>query len=154
MAYQYPYNNEEKTVKPSELQTNRSMWKVMILSILTLGIYSIIFFIPFSFDLDKIHPRADRSKSLNYVWAFFLSILTAAIALDIWHYQTAERIEDALTKRKINYDFGTSDFWNNFIFGSLIIVGPFIYMYKLCKAMNLLCEDYNKELESKYINKK
>lgn len=31
--------------------------------------------------------------------------------------------------------------WN--ILGSLIIVGPFIYTYKLLHAMNDLCADYN-----------
>lgn len=31
--------------------------------------------------------------------------------------------------------------WN--VLGVLIIVGPFIYMYKLLHAMNDLCADYN-----------
>ena len=29
------------------------------------------------------------------------------------------------------------------IIGSFIFVGPFVYIHKLCKAMNLLSEDYN-----------
>jgi hypothetical protein len=41
------------------------MWKLILLNVLTLGIYSIIFFIPFSFDLDKIAPKSDRSKTMN-----------------------------------------------------------------------------------------
>lgn len=39
------------------------MWKLMILNVLTLGVYSIIFFIPFSFDIDKIAPKNDHSKT-------------------------------------------------------------------------------------------
>ena len=149
MAYKYPYDNEEKIIKPSKLQENRSMWKLMILSIFTLGIYSIIFFIPFSFDLDKIHPNKDHSKGLNYLWAFILAHFTGSIVLAVWHHMTASKVEEALIARHINYKFGTNEFWKFYILGSFIVVGPFIYYHKLCKAMNLLCEDYNKELDSK-----
>ena len=62
----------------------------------------------------------------------------------IWHYQIASRIEQALSERGIAYDFGTSTFWGWYFFGTFILVGPFIYFHKLCTAMNLLCEDYNK----------
>ena len=76
-----------------------------------------------------------------------MSAFTMSIVLLVWHYHVAERVEQALAERKIKYDFGTNDFWGWFFFGSLILVGPFIYYYKLCKAMNLICEDYNQKLE-------
>jgi hypothetical protein len=56
MAYRYSYDDEEKVYTPPKLKTDRSMWKLMLLNILTLGIYSIVFFMPFSYDLDKIAP--------------------------------------------------------------------------------------------------
>ena len=117
-------------------------WK----NFLTLGVYSILFFIPFSFDLDKIAPKRDLSKTMNYLWAYVLSVFTLTIVVDIWHYQIAERIEEALVAREIDYSFGTEDFWGWFFFGSLILVGPFVYFHKLCTAMNLLCESYNKDI--------
>lgn len=143
MAYKYAYDYEEKPEKPPRLKTNRNMPKLMILNILTLGLYSILFFIPFSFDLDKIAPKRDRSKTMNFLLAYVLSLFTFAIVIDIWHYQIANRIEEALEKRNIDYEFGTGSFWGWFIFGSFILVGPFVYFHKLCKAMNLLCADYN-----------
>lgn len=141
----YPYSNdyEEKQYVPPKLTTKRSMWKLMILGILTLGIYAIIFFIPFSFDLDKVAPKADRSKTMNYLFAHIFAIFTFSIVLIIWHYQIAQRVEEALKKRHISYDFGTGTFWSWYFFGSFIVVGPFIYFHRLCKAMNLLCEHYN-----------
>ena len=142
MAYKYPYDYEEKEKPRAKLITNRSMWKLMILNILTLGIYGIIFFIPFSFDLNKISPQGS-SKQMNFLAAWGLSFFTLSVVMDIWLYQTTERIAEALEHRKIDFEFDTSDFWKWFIFGSLILVGPFIYYNKLCKAMNLLCEDYN-----------
>lgn len=42
-----------------------------------------------------------------------------------------------------NYSFGASTFWLWGILGSMIVVGPFIYTYKLLKSMNLLAADYN-----------
>lgn len=62
MAYKYDYDDERKECKAPKLKTNRSMWKLMILNILTCGIYSIVFFIPFSFDLDRVAPRQSCSQ--------------------------------------------------------------------------------------------
>lgn len=143
MAYKYAYDYEEKEYTPPKLQTNRSMVKLMTLTILTLGLYGIVFFIPFSFDLDKIAPKRDRSKTMNFLVAYVLSLFTFSIVIDIWHYHIAARVEEALSKREIEYEFGTKDFWLWLILGSFILVGPFVYFHRLCKAMNLLCEHYN-----------
>ena len=153
MGYKYTYGYEEEPryVTP-KLQTNRSMWKLMILNILTLGIYSIIFFIPFSFDLDKIAPKKDLTKTMNYVFAYVISLFTFSIVLMFWHYQIAERVNEALSERDIPYEFDTDAFWLWYVFGTFFIVGPFVYMHKLCRAMNLLCENYNKAASEKAKN--
>ncbi len=143
MSNPYSYDNEEKTYTPPKLKTNRSMWKFMLLSILTLGIYSIIFFIPFSYDLDKVDPRRNRAKTMNYFFAYILSLFTFSIVILIWHHHIADRINEALERRNIPYEFGTGTFWAWYFFGSFILIGPFVYMHKLCKAMNLLCAHYN-----------
>ena len=144
MAYKYPYDDyESKKYTPPKLDDNRNIWKFLILNFLTLGIYSVIFFIPFSFDLDKIAPKRDGTKTMNYLFAFILSAVTFKIVIYIWQYQISERIEEALEKRKIDYGFSVSDFWRWYILGSFVFIGPYVYLYKLCKAMNLLCKSYN-----------
>ena len=145
MAYKYPYDDEEKKYQPPKLQTNRNMWKLMILNVLTLGIYSIFFFTPFSFDLDTVAPKRHREKTMNFLVAYILSMFTFSIVIDIWHYHIAGRVEEALERRNIDYNFNSSDFWKWFFLGSFIFVGPFIYFHKLCTAMNLLCESYNEK---------
>ena len=142
-SYDYEAQQKEKERKPAKLKTNRNMWKLMLFNVLTLGIYSIVFFIPLSYDLDKVDPKRERSKTMNYALAFLISLFTFSIVLTIWHYHIAQRIEDALARRNIDYDFSTSDFWGWYFFGSFILVGTFVYFHKLCKAMNLLCESYN-----------
>ena len=149
MAYQYPYDYEEKEYKAPKLPTDRKMWKFMVFSILTLGFYSFAFFIPLSFDLDKIAPKRDGSRTMNYIFAYILAYFTFTIVLDILMYQITQRIEEALNERNINYDFGIRDFWAWYFFGSFILVGQFVFFHKLCKAMNFLCEDYNIAQEAK-----
>lgn len=149
MAYKYPYDDYDtppaKQYKPERLKTDRKMWKLVLFNVLTLGLYPIFFFIPFSFDLDKVAPKSDRSKTMNFLWAYLLSVFTYSIVLAVWHYHIAVRVEEALDARGVDYEFGTDTYWMWYVFGSFIGVGSYIYLHKLCKAMNLLCEDYNKE---------
>ena len=81
MAYRYPYDDEVKTIATPKLETNRSIWKFMILNILTLGIYSIVVFISFSFDLDKAAPKRDHTKTTNFLLAYVFSLFTVSIVL-------------------------------------------------------------------------
>ena len=145
-SYDYEAQQKEKEYKPQELKTNRRMWKLMLFNILTIGLYSILFFIPLSYDIDKVAPRRDGERTMNYFLAHILALFTLSIVVDIWHYHIAQRVEEALSAREISYDFGTNDFWLWFVFGSFILVGPFVYFHKLCTAMNLLCKDYNANL--------
>ena len=147
MPYPYAYDEEaqrkEQQYQPPKLKTDRKMWKLMLFHCLTFGTYGIFFFIPFSFDLDRVAPKPDRTKTMNFLFAYILSLLTFSIVMIIWHYQIAKRIEEALEARQIEYDFKTSAFWLWYVLGSFFIVGPFIYFHKLCQAMNLLCASYN-----------
>ena len=145
MTYKYAYDNEEIKYQAPKLKTNRNVVTYILLSVLTLGIYNIFFYIPFTLDLEKVNPSGTRGKLMNYLSAYLLSLFTFAIVIQIWHYQVTQRVEEALDQRRIDYEFGTSDFWKWNILGSLILVGPIIYNYKLFKAMNLLCESYNEE---------
>ena len=153
MAYKYSYDaydDEVREYKPAPLKTDRCMWKLVLFSILTLGIYSIIFFIPFSFDLNKITPRREKEKTMNYLWAYLLAYFTVALVLMVWHYQVAHHVEEALKRRDIPYHFGTETFWLWMVAGSFFLIGPFIYFHKLCQAMNLLCEHYNADPLAQY----
>ena len=149
MGYSYPYDNEERRPNIPKLKTNRSMWKLMILNYLTLGIYSILFFIPFSFDIDKVAPKRDGSKTFNYLFAWLLAIFTLNVVVWVWFYHITQRVEEALAERGIDYAFGMGDWWGWYLLGSFIFVGPFVYFHKLCTAMNLLCKDFNEKNASK-----
>ena len=143
MSYRYPYDEEAKEIKVSKLPTNRSFWKFFFLNLLTLGFYSIYFFSTFPHDLDKIDPKHDGSKTMPYIVAYIIAFFTLGIAIDCWFYGITKRVEEAMTHRNIPSNFGTGTFWGWGILGSFILIGPFVYTYKLCRAMNQLCESYN-----------
>ena len=46
-------------------------------------------------------------------------------------------------RRGYDYKFGAGTYWLWSVLGSLIIVGPFVYLHKLMKCMNMINESYN-----------
>ncbi len=146
------YDETDRYVPAPPLRTDRNGIKFFLLAILTLGIYGCIFFISLSFDINKIASRHDGKKTMNYLFAAILAFFTFSIIMLFWHHSFTVRIRNELKRRKIGYKFGPSTFWLWNCLGSFIIVGPIIYAVKLCKAMNLLCEDYNKEMTAAMVH--
>ena len=74
---------------------------------------------------------------------FIVAPLTLGIGAIVWMHKISARIGGELKRRDVGYGFGAADFWLWGVLGSIIVVGPFIYMHKLLKAMNKLSENYN-----------
>ena len=75
---------------------------------------------------------------------FVIAPITLGIGGIVWCHRISARIGNELARRGLAYNFGAGTFWGWNVLGSLLFgVGPFIYLHKLCKAMNLLCGDYN-----------
>ncbi len=147
MAY---YEEDIGYAPPSKLKENRSFWKYIVFTVLTLGIYDIVFFLPFSFDIDKVASRHDGKKTVNYLIVWFVSIFTFSIAHAFWFFDVTNRVSSELQRREIEYKFSLSDFWLWYVLGGFFIVGQFVFIYKLIKAMNYLCKAYNEEQEAIY----
>ena len=127
-----------------QLKTNRDLIKVILLSLVTLGIYGIVFYTCVGEDINAIASRYDGKKTMNYlIIVFLLSYLTLGIAPIVWMHKLSNRIGSELNRRGINYSFSAGTFWGWNVLGSLIIVGPFVFLAKMCTAMNELCAHYN-----------
>ena len=127
-----------------QIKANRSLLKFLLLNIVTLGIYSIFYYSNISTDLNLIASRYDGKKTMHYCLMFFVvSPLTLGIGGIVWMHNMSARIGNELYRRGINYSFDASTFWLWAILGSFIVVGPFIYIYKLSNAINMLAESYN-----------
>lgn len=128
----------------SQLKTNRSMIKLLLLTFITLGIYAIVWYSSVSTDINLIASRYDGKKTMHFcLLSFVVAPFTFGIGAIVWYHKLCARIGDELQRRGISYGFGAKDFWLWNVLGSLIVVGPFIFLHNLCKAMNLLCEDFN-----------
>ena len=139
MQYQqYP------NVPRAQLCTSRNLAKTILLSMVTFGIYGIYVMSKVSEDINIIATRYDGQKTTHYCLMFFLfSWLTLGIAPLVWFHKISNRIGAELVRRNIPYEFDASTYWLWSFIGSLIVVGPFVYLHRLLKAMNMLSASYN-----------
>ena len=149
MPYQgkgYINMNATTQVTPpvAKLKTNRGLLKFILLSLITFGIYGIVVLSSVSSDINVIASRYDGKKTMHYCLVLFIfAPLTFGIVALVWFHRISARIGNELNRRGIAYSFGAGSYWGWMILGSLIAVGPFVYIHKLLKAMNLLSENYN-----------
>lgn len=128
-----------------QLKSDRGLLKFILFNLITCGIYSIAFFSSLGEDINLIASRRDGKKTMHYCLITFLfSWLTCGIAPIVWFHKVSARIGDEARARGINTSFGASSFWLWYVLGSLIVVGPFVYIHKLCETMNQIDMDYNR----------
>ncbi len=126
-----------------QLKTNRGLLKCILLSIVTFGIYPLVWMSSISSDINTI-AKNDGKKTMHFcLVAFVFSWLTFGIVPIVWYHNISTRIGCELARRSISYSFGAGTFWGWNVLGAMIGVGPLVYIHKLCTAMNLLCENYN-----------
>ena len=135
----------ENNVKPvGQLKTNKSLLKYILLSLVTFGIYPLVVMSAVSNDINIVASRYDGKKTMHYCLLFFVvAPITLGIASIVWYHKVSNRIGDEVKRRGINYKFSATDFWLWNVLGALIVVGPFIYIHKMFKAVNLMNENYN-----------
>lgn len=175
----YLGNQSPYTQQPMRrLKTNRSLWKYLLLGLVTFGIYDYIVMFYVSEDINEIASRYDGKKTMNFLLMYLvIAPITLGIGGIVWFHNLSKRIGDELQRRNINYKFNTGTFWllyvllpvlsfifmfvYTFVFGNtgsepsglmmtgmylliiLTTIGPYVYLHKLFKAMNLLSASYN-----------
>lgn len=138
---QKPWNNQ--SAYRELLTCNRGLLKYIFFTIITLGIYHIVVFSKISNEINIV-ARRDLRNTLHYCLLFFiLSPITLGIMNLVWFHQLSNRIGRELRRRNIAYSFGAGHYWGWQILGSLIIIGPFIYIHQLMRSMNLLNDSFN-----------
>ena len=130
----------------AQLKTNRGLLKLILLSIITFGIYPIVYYSSISSDVNIICSRYDGKKTMHYcLLVFIFSWLTFGIAPIVWMHRICNRIGNEAKRRGIDYSFSAADYWLWGVIGSIIVVGPFIFLHKFFKASNLIAADYNEK---------
>ena len=123
----------------ARITVNRSLLKLIIFSILTLGIYALYFYHAIARDMNEM-CRGDGKKTAGLIKIFLLSIITLGIYVFVWYYSIANRIK-ANAKRQYGLDLPISGgkvlMW--YIPGSLLFgIGPFVALHIIIKNTNIL----------------
>lgn len=126
------------------LRTNRGMVTFLLLSIITFGIYGLVVFSHISEEINQVASQHDGKHTMHYCLVFFIfSWLTLGIVPLVWMHRICNRMGNELSIRRLPYSISAGTFWGWGFFGSLILVGPFIFLYKFFKSMNLINDNYN-----------
>jgi len=124
--------------------SQRSLASFIFLNIITLGIYGIFWGFYFVNDVNKV-CEGDGRQSLNFILVCLLSMVTCGIYGLVWMYDQQDRLKAAGLKYNIMIMETGKEviLWE--IFGSLIIVGPFIALNIMIKSINVLANIYNQQ---------
>ena len=143
-VYQTVYQTAAPSKAPRyQLPDRRGLLKMFFLGLITGGIYNMVIMSRISEEMNMVASRHDGQRTQHYMWVSMLTALTLGIYAFVWIHGLCNRMGGELKRRGIHYKFSAASFWLWNILGSLIIVGPFIYLHKFCKAMNLINRDYN-----------
>lgn len=126
-----------------QLPDRRGLAKMIFLGLLTLGIYPVVIWCRIVTELNVAASRYDGKRTMPYFAMVMLAPFTLSILPIVWMHKFCNRIGAELRRRELNYGFGASTFWLWNVLGSFILVGPFIFVHKLMKAMNKINADFN-----------
>ncbi|MGL5869999.1 DUF4234 domain-containing protein [Clostridium chrysemydis] len=121
----------------------RNFWILILLNLVTCGIYGIVFMYQYTQDLNRVCKNTGK-ESINYLLVILLSIITCGIYYYVWIFQQGNRMQETGFKNHLNIQENGSILvlWN--ILGSFLCgIGPFVAMYIMVKNMNILADAYN-----------
>ncbi len=124
------------------IQEDRRLWKLLLLTIPTLGIYNIVFWYQLTKDLNEMNKDEKRIK--NYILVLFLSIITLGIYRWVWFFYLADRIQTTGADLGIRIKPGPGVTLTWRLFGTFILIGPFVSDYLVIRNMNKVACQYNR----------
>lgn len=128
-----------------QLNTDRGLLKLILLSFITCGIYELIFIHSLAADVNEA-CREDGKHTKGLLGFLLLSLITCGIYSIIWWYGTAERLADYGRRNNapgVENDGVKFLLW--YLVGSLVCgLGSLYALYLHIKSLNAVCADYNR----------
>lgn len=129
----------------------RSLAKLIIFSILTCGIYSIVFWWGYTNDINRV-CEGDGQESPNYIVVILLSIVTCGFYMWYWYYKQGNRLQAIAPKYGLTFiENGTTVLlW--MLLGSLLCgIGSFVAFHILIKNLNDVGQVYNARIINRQV---
>lgn len=114
----------------------RSLVAYYLFSILTLGIYALVFWGKYTKDVDKL-CQGDGKKTMKFKFVVLLSIVTFGIYGLIWRYKLTKRLNENAERYELKFSESGALVVVFTIFG--LVLGDFI----LIKNFNKMAKAYN-----------
>jgi hypothetical protein len=120
----------------------RSLVAVILLSIVTLGIYGLYWIYKLAKDTNTI-CEGDGHKTRGLLFYFFIGLITFGIYNLVWIFMLGDRLQDNASRYGLQFKEGGTAILLWYLLGSFIIVGPFIALHIIIKNINALAAAYN-----------
>ncbi|MDO4337672.1 MAG: DUF4234 domain-containing protein [Eubacteriales bacterium] len=128
---------------------DRSLLILILLSVVTCGIYGIIFYWNMYRDINVVcreKENDDSQQSPNYLIACLLSLITCGIYHYYWLYKQGNRMQRVGKEYGIVIEENGTTYLLWGLIGVLLFgVGPLVAMYFMIKNLNRLCMCFNQD---------
>lgn len=110
-AKEEPLVNLHTQTSKLRLPIKRSLLKMILLGIVTFGIYPMVIWSRLVGEVNLVASRYDGERSMSFFGMLMLAPLTLGIHSLVWINKLCRRIGTELQRRSIAYIFGAKDFW-------------------------------------------
>ena len=130
-----------------KMKTDRSLLKLILLSLISFGIYGLWFLHDVSKDINDI-CKEDGRQTAGLLQYIIFTVLTLGIYAYVWYYRLAGRIENYCHRHDIPTDLSAKTIAVIFVVGVLAasmggsLIMLFAY-YIIIKNLNVICARYN-----------
>jgi len=130
-------------MKGGALKTDRSVVTIILLSLVTCGIYGFYYYYTLANDMNII-GNGDGEETPGIAQLILLSIVTCGIYSLYWLYKLADRMYNNAPRYGVNIQEKGSDILLWMVIGTLVCgIGSLYALYLLTRNMNVLCAAYN-----------
>ena len=126
------------------VKTDRSLLVYILLTLVTCGIYSLIFVHELANDVNEM-CKDDGKITQGLLMYILLTLVTCGFYSIYWWYSVADRIGSAASRRGLHHlNFNGSTYLLWFLVGALICgIGSLVALHKLFDACNQVGNQYN-----------
>jgi hypothetical protein len=121
----------------------RNLVGLVLLSIITLGIYSLYWIHALARDMNTL-CAGDGKKTRGLLALLLLGLITFGIYGWVWYFMLGDRLQDNAGRYGLSFKEGGGAVLLWMLLGSFIIVGPFVGLYIIIKNINALADAYNR----------